>query len=357
MQNGKRVAFTLIELLVVIAIIAVLIGLLLPAVQKVRAAAARMKCQNNFKQVGLGFHNFESTYGRFPRAGEHLLEDSGNKYKVQCFQSPLTMVLPYIEQENVYRQLDLRLRHNEGANAIAAVQGRGFGATIPIYICPINPVRANTKDGEGYGVSDVAVLPYVEIGPGQWQVPPGRYNSAASGGPYPISFYKLYTSTDPTVSPNKLFQLKTSAELTAMGGIDPFLGGATIVSITDGTSNSVLAYEDVGRHEGMTGASPCSPNNYLDPVDNRARRHWRWGEPDNASGNSSTINNGIAIWGRSPNTPCHDVFNNNEPASYHTGGANFLMADGSVRFVSDSTDQGVLFAIGTRDGGEVFTLP
>jgi prepilin-type processing-associated H-X9-DG protein len=105
----------------------------------------------------------------------------------------------------------------------------------------------------------------------------------------------------------------------------------------------------------MTGAAPCSPNNYLDPVTGAGRAHWRWGEPDNTSGCSGPINNQKAQWGGSPNTPCHDIFNNNEWASYHTGGANVVMADGSVRFMSDGTSLRVIFSMATRDGGEVIS--
>lgn len=95
----------------------------------------------------------------------------------------------------------------------------------------------------------------------------------------------------------------------------------------------------------------------LDPVTGAGRAHWRWGEPDSSSGNSNLINNEKTLWGRAPNRPCHDRYNNNEPASYHTNGANFLMADGSVRFMSEATPLAVLFALGTRDGGEVVSLP
>src|SRR3954463_3711748 len=111
----RRPGFTLIELLVVIAIIAILIGLLLPAVQKVREAAARTKCQNNLKQIALAVHNFEGTYGVFPPAFVNTstttpipgLEQSlipGGTPRLYSHQSFLAIVLPFIEQGNVLKQ-------------------------------------------------------------------------------------------------------------------------------------------------------------------------------------------------------------------------------------------------------------
>ena len=361
-MDKRERAFTLIELLCVIAIIAVLIGLLLPAVQKVREAAARLKCQNNFKQVGLGFHNFESAHGMFPRAGEHLVTSNNTVFKTQDFHSPLTLILPYIEQENVYRQINLLQRHNEGTNNSAAV-GNGFKAVISIYICPVNPIRTATNDPQGFGYTDVAVLPYVEItaaNAAATGLPAGRYDSAVSGAPYPLNYYQQYTTGSADVPTAKRFQMLPTASLVALGSSFVFQGGARMASISDGTSNSILVGEDTGRHEGMdgitdqTGAS-CPPNNYLDPMTNRGRAGHRWGEPDSSAGYSGAINSQKAIFGRAPNRPCHDSFNNGEWASFHTGGANVLMADGSVRFMSESTSLRVIFAMGTRAGGETFS--
>ena len=151
-----RSAFTLIELLVVIAIIAILIGLLLPAVQKVREAAARMTCQNNLKQIGLAWMNYESAYGMLPRGGELFIPVGGTTYKSQDFQSPQLMVLPFIEADNVFRSYNLQQRHNEGTNLIAAANGTGAGGIIKAYLCPTNPLRSDARDSSGYACSDYA---------------------------------------------------------------------------------------------------------------------------------------------------------------------------------------------------------
>src|SRR5690348_6075927 len=102
-RNRSREAFTLIELLVVIAIIAILIGLLLPAVQKIREAAARMQCANNLHQIILASHNYESANGVFPPGGLGGSSSTGGFFGGQCVGS-LFFLLPYIEQDNLYKQ-------------------------------------------------------------------------------------------------------------------------------------------------------------------------------------------------------------------------------------------------------------
>ena len=152
MIRATRRAFTLIELLVVIAIIGVLIGLLLPAVQKVREASNRTKCKNNLKQIGLALHNYEGVYGTFPM-GQRSPTSAAN-WRVYLF--------PYIEQENAFKMMNLNYYWND-----PVWSGNQIAARTPIktYKCPANPIAPLGLDKNGYGIADYGPTCYTDIDP------------------------------------------------------------------------------------------------------------------------------------------------------------------------------------------------
>jgi prepilin-type N-terminal cleavage/methylation domain-containing protein/prepilin-type processing-associated H-X9-DG protein len=365
--HSNRNAFTLIELLVVISIIAVLISLLLPAVQSAREAARRSQCVNNLKQIGLAAHNFESIRGALPRSGEHNLPVNSQVYKTQDYHSTFTMILGTIEQGNVYNQFNLQLPYNFAGNTTAT------NTMIATFLCPTNALssdRNNGKDSVGFGCIDYATAPYTEImanGTTKWQtgyVPPVPMDGPLTGSPYPVSTYTVFNCS--SCSSIKTYQIDPSKVIS--GAVDIFQG-VPISATTDGTSNTAMFYEDTGRSPKMQGTGNYSmpTTDYLPdlnapaPYVAGARRSWRWGDPDNAAGVSSGINNnrngsfsqiscgGTATWST------HDCGPNNEIFSWHPGGANICMSDGSVRFVKETASTSVVRSLITRAGGEVIS--
>src|SRR5262249_17908900 len=145
------------ELLVVIAIIAILIGLLLPAVQKVRETASRMSCANNLKQMGLALHNYESSHGRFPTCGQG---HSGIGIAVFDLHSTFTYMLPYVEQDNVYRLMDLNFAYNDRRRPSNQVAAK---TEIKTYRCPSNSIAR--PDPYGYGGCDYMPTNSTDIDP------------------------------------------------------------------------------------------------------------------------------------------------------------------------------------------------
>jgi prepilin-type N-terminal cleavage/methylation domain-containing protein len=370
MRRSKRMGFTLVELMVVIAIISILIGLLLPAVQKVRAAANRAKCSNNMRQLGLAALNFESTKGGLPRGSEHIWNDGVALHKVQDLQSTFTLILPYIEQGTVGDKYDLRYRYNDPLvpQNIAAA-----GAVPAIFYCPENQLAGDRADGRrdsaGYGCIDYCPLPYSQLDPNGNSVSTTFWPTALTGGQYPTLYYKDFgVGTDGFVNPSKTWQLD-AATFNPVGGTDAKINALyslpTIGQITDGTSNSMMFIEDVGQNERMllVGVSDINPNSYIDPVTLTASRHWRWANPDIASGQSKRINSAKAgtYSVPDPSDGCawaqHDCGPNSEMFSFHGNGAFAVFADGHVAFISETTSKAVLRALATRSDGKNEVLP
>lgn len=313
-----RKAFTLIELLVVIAIIAILIALLVPAVQKVREAAARTQCQNNLKQVGLALHAYADTYRRLPTSGEGTDWSTSPPSTKFDLHSTFTMILPYIEQDNVAKQFDLSKAYNATPGNQAAAK-----AQINVFLCPSSPV--GDPDPEGYGRADLMPIAYTDIDPKT-----GMRNTAAR----------------------------------ANAGLG--LGGVKFAEIKDGTSNTIAIAENAGRNW------PGIVAKYIDPVTNQPRKNYRWAEPDTANGVSGPatgdpgspffkntagpvyINQNMTPIGGPPTCPwsANNCGANDEISSFHPGGACVVFCDGHVSVLRQNIDAANLRALCTRAGDE-----
>jgi prepilin-type processing-associated H-X9-DG protein len=359
---GRRVAFTLVELLTVIAVIAILVGLLLPAVQKVRSAAARAKCSNNLRQLGLAALNYESSIRTLPRAGEHIWISGGVSRRVQDLQSPYTLLLSYIEQGQYAEVYDFRFRYNQvtqNQNAAAAVP--------PIFLCPENPLsgdRLDGRDSAGYGCIDYVPVSYTGLNADGTPNATTNWPCALTGRQYPDSFYKDFgVGSDGFVAASKTWQLDQSLNTTTNAPIDAQFGGCRIEDITDGTSTSIMFVEDVGQNERMLDPNNSKPPggvaaSFIDPVpvggNLVASRPWRWANPDIASNIARKVSSAKSATYTTPDPieGCkwaqQDCGPNGEAFSFHGNGAHAVFADGHVVFLRDTTPLAVLRALSTR---------
>jgi prepilin-type processing-associated H-X9-DG protein len=305
-----RGGFTLIELLVIITIIAILIGLLLPAVQKVREAAARMSCQNNLKQLGLALHNFHDTNGVFPASG-WTMAGPGNPGGKFVGWRPLT--LPFIEQENLQRLYNFNLNWWEGTNLTAACYA------VKTYQCPSAP------RGPG-ATSAVAKSPR----------PPMTFPAPLAATDYEAIMGVQSAVIDPVLyNSNNRFSVMYRNSAVKM------------TDVTDGTSSTIVVVECAARpvvYRNRASAPGLSNDQGIGWADSEGPFSL---DGANADGSLEAC---------TPAGGCTFAMNrrnDNEPYSFHTGGGNFLFADGHVGFLSETIPLRTLSALVTRAGGEV----
>ncbi|MDY3552524.1 DUF1559 domain-containing protein [Gemmata sp. JC717] len=315
--NGRaRRGFTLIELLVVIAIIAILIGLLLPAVQKVRAAAARMKCANNLKQIGLASHSYSNARGAFPPARSiynpttHQLgvgvtaATNGHGWGVN--------LLPYLEQSALYNQYKFDPDALYGSWSLAANQGV-VNTPLAVYQCPSAPPNRTAS----------------------FTAATAGFSATSADAPGTAAFGDYFTA----------WQV---ASVTGLGStnaaLDPFGLPSDLGRITDGLSNTIMFTEQAGRPDYyILGAKQAATTGMQTPI-------W-WGPW--ASYNAFKYQ-GYNAAGSGSGTACAINCNNSQGVySFHTNGAMFALCDGSVRFISTGVPVLTLAQLFSRDGGEV----
>lgn len=354
---NRRSGYSLIELLVVISIVALILGLLLPTVHKVRESVNRSSCQNNLKQVGLALLDHEAQHRVFPTGGEGV-EFGRSVMTTYDLQSTWIVLLPYLDQENIFKGITPHRYYRDPA----LVDPTPYKTAIRTLVCPSNPTPGGTtgKDAEGYGICDYMPIVGTDIHPTmgfRWRSS-GSLSNARTEGVLRSTGVELYGAA---AGWSKWVVNRPSM-------------GSTMASILDGFSNTLILAEDVGR--GFFGAHVGRfPDPYGNPI-----YFARWAEPDQGNlvsgppvdkkgrecdSNRSTgftdnrcdrdrqvINNNFY------NRDSWTIMNygpNEEIFSFHTGGAFGVFADGHVGFLKDTLRPTQVRAMITPSGGEILS--
>jgi prepilin-type N-terminal cleavage/methylation domain-containing protein len=330
-MSRRRAGFTLIELLVVIAIIAILIGLLLPAVQKVREAAARMQCQNNLKQLGLAIHSYHDANAVLPPAWNYE-PPAPPARPTAVMHAWGTFLLPSLEQGNLFRQYDFNQILYSAPNSTV------IQTPLKVFQCPSTPENPRIYS---FPVP-AGVLP---------GIPAGTLNAAASDYTAIGGVRNWNTLVSPSPSETDLADTGPRH-----GALNPYSQGLpavgsrrlNFVTLSDGTSNTLLVTEAAGR------PSVYLRNRQKSTTPVPLTEGAGWGDPFNGENwpAGAPYDGNPAL----PSGPCLINCNNitgRSFYSFHTGGLNALVGDGSVRFLRESASTRFVAFMITAQRGEV----
>ena len=333
MLNLKlRRAFTLIELLVVIAIIAILIALLLPAVQQARESARRTQCKNNLKQLGLALHNYHDVSGQFPPG--HLANFDaavGPTWTATNKGSWMIRILPYIDQAPLFNQIEFGTNTDLDVQTFPGTTKRFTTQPIPGYMCPSEtaPTIRGNANTDGRAKSNYA------MNYGDPPMPNSDGDCAQNGNALGLSGISGHANGG------------ASTNTTGIGSRLNY--GAKIRDITDGTSNTIAVGETIplcSDHHRNGWFHWNAPWGVTSPGINWPIRNCEGGTPLAASPTGASL----------PLPGCHERNDHGYAMGFrseHTGGAQFLLTDGGVKFFSENMDLLTLQRLGVRKDGQV----
>lgn len=313
MKIKERLGFTLIELLVVIAIIGVLISLLLPAVQKVREAANRMKCKNNLKQIGLALHAYNTRMSSFPAGYVSGVGSGGSADDTGPGWGWASYLLDDLEQGNLRQQINFNLDIKDPLNTAARTK------TLPIFRC------ASDEPLDPFAVVNSAGVPLTDGSGAQIKVAHANYVAV---------FGQPEISANPGVSNGVFFRNSR----------------IRVEDITDGVSNTLFIGERSGNLAKATWTGSVAGGAVPPRVPNPFGYGYE-GAPILIMGHTGTAVDNPA---HTPNSAVNHV---DDFWSRHPMGVNFLFGDGSVRNINDSITPAVWWSLGSRNGGETYTPP